>query len=115
MTGNLLTRHERCKRRLVLRAGGILGVGAAETQATAARECVWVWWLALQQGALPDSDFRPGHRCQQSLGIGVGQSQRRYRDVAIGAAKFRGEYPGGMPILGRPGCNGETMEYVDED
>jgi hypothetical protein len=115
MTGNLLTRHERCKRRLVLRAGGILGVGAAETQATAARERVWAWWLALQQGALPSPDFRPGHRRQQSLGVGVGQSQRRYRDVAIGTAKFRGEYPGGMPILGRPGCNGETMEYVDED
>ena len=36
-------------------------------------------------------------------------------DVAIGAAKFRGEYTGGMPIIGCPGCNGETMEYVDED
>jgi hypothetical protein len=34
-------------------------------------------------------------------------------DVAISAAKFRGEYPGGMPIIGCPGCNGETMEYVD--
>ena len=34
-------------------------------------------------------------------------------DVAIGAAKFRGEYTGGMPTLGCPGCNGETMEYVE--
>jgi hypothetical protein len=34
-------------------------------------------------------------------------------DVAIGAAKFRGEYQGGMPTLGCPGCNGETMEYVE--
>jgi hypothetical protein len=33
-------------------------------------------------------------------------------DVAIGAAKFRGAYRGGMPTLGCPGCNGETMEYV---
>jgi hypothetical protein len=35
-------------------------------------------------------------------------------DVAIGAAKFRGEYRGGMPMIGCPGCNGETMEYVAE-
>jgi predicted nucleic acid-binding Zn ribbon protein len=34
-------------------------------------------------------------------------------DVAIGAAKCRGEYTGGMPTLGCPGCNGETMEYVE--
>jgi hypothetical protein len=34
-------------------------------------------------------------------------------DVAIGAAKFRGEYQGGMPRIGCPGCNGETMEYVE--
>lgn len=36
-------------------------------------------------------------------------------DVAVGAAKFRGEYTGGMPCLGCPGCNGETMEYVKEE
>ena len=36
-------------------------------------------------------------------------------DVAIGAAKFRGEYTGGMPTLGCPGCNGETMEYVAQE
>ena len=36
-------------------------------------------------------------------------------DVAIGAAKFRGEYTGGMPRLECPGCNGETMEYVAEE
>jgi hypothetical protein len=36
-------------------------------------------------------------------------------DVAVGAAKFRGEYQGGMPKLGCPGCNGETMEYVDQE
>src|SRR5215813_9629205 len=34
-------------------------------------------------------------------------------DVAVGAAKFRGEYQGGMPKIGCPGCNGETMEYVN--
>ena len=33
-------------------------------------------------------------------------------DVAVGAATFRGEYTGGMPCLGCPGCNGETMEYA---
>jgi hypothetical protein len=36
-------------------------------------------------------------------------------DVAVGAAKFRGEYTGGMPIIGRPGCNGETMQYVEQE
>jgi len=36
-------------------------------------------------------------------------------DVAIGAAKFRGEYTGRMPIIGCPGCNGETMEYVKQE
>jgi hypothetical protein len=36
-------------------------------------------------------------------------------DVAVGAAKFRGEYQGGMPRFGCPGCNGETMEYVDQE
>jgi hypothetical protein len=36
-------------------------------------------------------------------------------DVAIGAAKLRGEYTGGMPIIGCPGGNGETMEYVDQE
>jgi hypothetical protein len=35
--------------------------------------------------------------------------------VAIGAAQFRGAYPGGMPIIGCPGCNGETLKYVGED
>ena len=35
-------------------------------------------------------------------------------DVAVGAAKFRGEYTGGMPRVGCPGCNGETMEYVEQ-
>ncbi len=34
-------------------------------------------------------------------------------EVASGAAKFRGEYTGGMPIIGCPGCHGETMEYVE--
>ena len=36
-------------------------------------------------------------------------------DVAIGAAKFRGKHTGGMPTLGRPRCNGETMEYVESE
>ncbi len=36
-------------------------------------------------------------------------------DVAVGAAKFRGEYRGGMPTIGCPGCNGETMEYVEQE
>ena len=34
-------------------------------------------------------------------------------DVAVGAAKFRGKYTGGMPIIGCPVCNGETMQYVE--
>jgi hypothetical protein len=36
-------------------------------------------------------------------------------DVAVGAAKCRGEYQGGMPTIGCPGWNGETMEYVDQE
>ena len=36
-------------------------------------------------------------------------------DVAIGVAQFRGEYTGGMPVIGCPGCNGETMEYVEQE
>jgi hypothetical protein len=35
-------------------------------------------------------------------------------DAAVGMAKFRGEYEGRLPSLGCPGCNGETLEYVDE-
>jgi hypothetical protein len=36
-------------------------------------------------------------------------------DVAVGAAKFRGEYIGGMPTLGCPGCNGEIMRYIEQE
>ena len=36
-------------------------------------------------------------------------------DVVVGAAKFRGEYRGGMPPIDCPGCNGETMEYVAQE
>ncbi len=36
-------------------------------------------------------------------------------DVAIGMAKFRGEYQGGMPTIGCPGCNGETLTYVEQE
>ena len=36
-------------------------------------------------------------------------------DVAVGVATFRGEYTGGMPTLGCPGCSGETMEYIDQE
>jgi hypothetical protein len=36
-------------------------------------------------------------------------------DVAIGAAQVRGEYTGGLPIIGCLGCNGETMEYVEQE
>jgi hypothetical protein len=36
-------------------------------------------------------------------------------DVAVGAAKFRGEYEGDMLKIGCPGCNRETMEYVDQE
>jgi hypothetical protein len=36
-------------------------------------------------------------------------------DVAIGVATFRGEYRGGMPTIGCPGCNGETMAYVEQE
>jgi hypothetical protein len=36
-------------------------------------------------------------------------------DVAIGMAKFRGEDARGMPTIGCPGCNGEAMEYVEQE
>ena len=36
-------------------------------------------------------------------------------DVTIGRLKFDGEYQGGMPTLGCPGCEGDTLEYVEQD
>ena len=37
-------------------------------------------------------------------------------DVGIGMAKFQNEYsPGFMPKVGCPGCNGDTMEDVEQD
>jgi DNA-directed RNA polymerase subunit RPC12/RpoP len=36
-------------------------------------------------------------------------------DVAVGAAKFRGEYTDGMPTIGCPGCNSETMAYCEQE
>jgi hypothetical protein len=37
-------------------------------------------------------------------------------DVDMGMAKFQKEYyPGFMPKVGCPGCNGDTMEYVEQD
>ena len=36
-------------------------------------------------------------------------------DVVVGAAKFRGEYRGGMPQIDCPGWNGETMKYVEQE
>jgi hypothetical protein len=36
-------------------------------------------------------------------------------DVAIGAAKFRGNYRGDMPTIGCPGCNSDTIMYGDQE
>ena len=36
-------------------------------------------------------------------------------EVAVGAATFRGEYTGGMLMIGCPGCNGATMVYVEQE
>jgi hypothetical protein len=36
-------------------------------------------------------------------------------DVTIGRLKFDGDYQGGMPTLGGPGCEGKTLEYVEQD
>jgi hypothetical protein len=36
-------------------------------------------------------------------------------DVAGGVVTFRGEYTGGMPTLGCPGYNGETMVYIEQE
>jgi DNA-directed RNA polymerase subunit RPC12/RpoP len=35
-------------------------------------------------------------------------------DAVVEMAKFRGEYDGRLPSLGCPGCNGDTLEYVDD-
>jgi hypothetical protein len=36
-------------------------------------------------------------------------------DVGIGMAKFQHEYHEGfMPKVGCPGCNGDTLEHVDQ-
>jgi hypothetical protein len=36
-------------------------------------------------------------------------------DVAMGMATFRGEYEGGMLMIGWPGCDGETFAYVEQE
>ena len=37
-------------------------------------------------------------------------------DVGIGMAQFQNAYYRGfMPKVGCPGCNGDTMEYVEQD
>jgi hypothetical protein len=36
-------------------------------------------------------------------------------DVTIGRLKFDGQYRGGMPTLGCPGCEGDTLKYVEQD
>jgi hypothetical protein len=36
-------------------------------------------------------------------------------DVTIGRLKFDGEYRGGMPTLGCPDCEGDTLKYVQQD
>jgi ribosomal protein S27E len=37
-------------------------------------------------------------------------------DVGIGMAKFQHEYHAGfMPTVGCPGCNGDTMVYVETE
>jgi len=36
-------------------------------------------------------------------------------DGTVGRLKFDGEYKGGMPTLPCPGCEGDTMEFIEED
>ena len=36
-------------------------------------------------------------------------------DVTVGTLKFYGEYRGGMPTLECPGCEGGTLEFVEQD
>lgn len=36
-------------------------------------------------------------------------------DVTVGTLKFYGEYNGSMLTLGCPGCEGKTLEYVEQD
>jgi hypothetical protein len=36
-------------------------------------------------------------------------------DVTVGMLKVCGEYQGDMPTIGCPGCNGDTMVYVDQE
>ena len=36
-------------------------------------------------------------------------------DVVAPTTTFLGEYTGGMPMIGYPECNGETMAYVEQE
>jgi hypothetical protein len=36
-------------------------------------------------------------------------------DMVVGTAKFCKDYTGGMPAMGCPECNGETIAYVAQE
>jgi hypothetical protein len=61
-------------------------------------------------GPPPEAYLYRGPACGEEMLV-----HEAIMDVAIGAAQFRGEYTGGMPTLGCPGCNGETMEDVEPE
>jgi hypothetical protein len=61
-------------------------------------------------GPLPEEYLSRGPVCSEAMLVNEASI-----DVAIGAATWRGEYQGGMPTIGCPGCNGETMQYVEPE
>ena len=60
----------------------------------------------------PPSEEYSYHCSQCNRGTAVNEAMI---DVEIGIAEFEGRYyEGFMPVLGCPGCNQETMEYVSD-
>jgi hypothetical protein len=65
-----------------------------------------------------DAPFGPPLAAELSRCPGCGEARlvnAARREVALGAAKFRGAHPGGRPRIGCPGGNGETMEDREQE
>ena len=72
-----------------------------------------------RRSAVPDEPFGPPpeeyhYRCS-TCGAELWVNEAII-DAGIGMAKFHRQYYAGfMPKVGCPGCNGDTMEYVDHE